>query len=310
MRLVLLLTAAIVSVIAGIMALQWSNKNMGPTTPATTIISNAPDVSATDVIVAREPIPVGTVITEEMLEKQPWPQHLILEGFITGDIKNAAIVGKVSKADIQAREPIIQSKIIDPEAPGFLAASITSGFRAVTVGTDAITGVAGYVFPGDRVDVLFTHSLPEQMSTSSQDQAMAGGATVTEVLASNVRVLAVNVRTSAAAAGLVSSMMSDGAPTALTLEVTEDMAQKIRLAEKTGSLSVALRSILDRSDDKMADPSRLNSLTHVSLGSGGRIGEAPVRVIRGAGKESAGNAAPRAPAGGGLGGLNIGNLLR
>src|SRR5688500_12912019 len=125
MRLLLLLTAAVIAIVAGIAALQWSNKNIGASAPSVpSLASPSVDVSAIDVLVARDVIPVGSVITEDMVDKQPWPEDLLLDGFITGELKDAGVIGKIARAPIQAREPILLGKLADPNEPGFLAAAL------------------------------------------------------------------------------------------------------------------------------------------------------------------------------------------
>ncbi len=291
MRSLLLLAAAIIAVVAGLAALQWSSKNNADV-PAPAPVSTTHDVNASNVLVARQDIPVGTVITEEMLDKQPWPSHLVLEGFITGEPKDSGIIGKIARAPIQAREPIVLNRLASADQPGFLASVLTAGMRAITVATDPVTGVAGYVFPGDRVDIMFVHNPGGQ----------AGNSPVSEVLVSNVRVLAVNVRDQSA--GLASVVTgAAGAPSTVTMEVSEEMAQKIRLAEKVGGLSLSLRSMHDKDKKETFKVSYVNELSSV----GAKGGE--VLVIRGTADAPAPAAAVAPAAGGSLPGL-LGGLLR
>lgn len=300
MRSLLLLTAAVIAVVAGIAALQWSNKNMGATAPAVPVSASAPNlaVSAVDVLVARNTITVGSVITEEMLDRQPWPEHLVLEGFITGDTKDSGVIGKIARATIQAREPIMMNKLADPDEAGFLAAELGAGMRAITLATDAVTGIAGYIFPGDRVDVLFVHNVSGEGAVPA----------VSEVIAPDVRVLAINVREQSTV-GAVASMVtrSGGAPSTITVEVSKEMAQKLRLAEKVGTLSLALRSIRDKGKDGVLPPSHLGSLSNSYAGPSG--GGEPVRIIRGVGEDHASPAPMVSTAGAGLPSI-LGNILR
>ena len=298
MRSLLLLTAAVIAVVTGIAALQWSNKQAGttPSAPAPVASAPGPDVTAVDVLVAREAIPVGSVLTEEMLDKQPWPGQLVLEGFITGNATDAGIVGKIVRSPIQAREPVVMSKLANMDDAGFLAATLGENMRAITLPTDAVTGVAGYVFPGDRVDVLFVHNLADRSKNPS----------VSEVLAQDVRVLAINTREVGASDAAASAASGGGTPSSVTLEVTEEMGQKMRLAEKVGTLSLALRSIRDKANSEKPSPSYVGSLSDAAVT--GDITE-PVRVIRGVNAEK--EAAAAVPGAGGedrLGGL-LGNLL-
>lgn len=302
MRSLLLLTAAVIAVVAGIAALQWSNNHMGATAPSAPVsVSSGPDVNAVDVLVARNSIAVGSVLTEDMLDRQPWPSNLVLEGFITGDAESASVIGKIARAGIQAREPVVMSKLADANEPGFLAATLGKGMRAITLATDAVTGIAGYIFPGDRVDVLFVHNLSGESAVPA----------VSEVIAPDVRVLAINVREQGAA-GAISSLVtgSGGAPSTITVEVSEEMAQKLRLAEKVGTLSLSLRALSDKNNRDVPAPSHLGSLSRSHAGSG-NVGGEPVRIIRGVG-EAEDKAAVAAPAAGGAAALPgiFGSILR
>jgi pilus assembly protein CpaB len=283
MRSLLLLMAAVIAVVAGIAVLQWSNKQMTPdvTVAAQSVAAPKPDVSVVDVLVAREAIPVGTVLTQEMLDKQPWPGQLVLEGFITGDTASADVIGKVVRSPIQAREPVVHSKLGGMDEPGFLAAALTPGMRAVTLTADAVSAVAGYIFPGDHVDILFVHNL----------MGKGGSPSVSEVMASDVRVLAVNTREPGAADAIVTG----GTPSNVTVEVDESMAQKLRLAEKAGSLSFTLRSVRSKDDEQAPEPSYVGALSRAGTGN---TGADPVRIIRGANEDkdqAAPNAAPASP---------------
>lgn len=277
MRFVLLFIAAAIAVFAGIAAMQLSTPT--PETPAA-VAAQTPttqNVSTVDVLVAREAIPAGTVITPAMFDKQPWPEHLVLEGFITSNSANANIVGKVTRSAFQAREPLLLSKLAATTDSGFLAASLPTGMRALTIATDAVYGVAGFVFPGDRVDILFTHNIPQELKNAISDGAAPAEKLSSdrpgfaEVLITNVPVLAINLRegtTRDDAGNIASSAASGGssiAPSSLTLQVNDLQAEKIRLAEKVGNLSFALRSIHDRDAPSVVNPADLPSLTRATL---------------------------------------------
>lgn len=295
MRLLLLLLAAVVAVFAGVAALQLSTP---PATPPAVVTAAAPSpgqVTTVDVLVARRAIPVGTVIEPSMFDKQPWPEHLVLEGFIVSGTPNANIVGKVARSAFLAREPLIVSKLASPDESGFLAASLPAGMRAITIATDAVSGVAGFVFPGDHVDIVFTHNIPQDMRGSqgeSSVMAVAEKPGFAEVLATNVPVLAINVREAAvdssnAVPGLdaVNNALMSPVPSSMTLQVSDVQAEKIRLAEKVGTLSIALRSINDRNNNAVSQPADLLSLTQLDVDDAGPQGDS-VKVIRG------GNATP------------------
>lgn len=323
MRFLLLLVAAVVAIFAGVAALQLSNNSApaGPAPAAQTAAANA-NVLTVDVLVARQPIPAGTQLTPAMVDKQPWPENLVLEGFIVSTGPNADITGKVTRSALQAREPLIASKLANSGESGFLASTLPQGMRAITISTDAITGVAGYVFPGDRIDLIFTHNIPEKGKSASAASGPAlsipglgaiggtpaspDGAGYAEILASNIPVLAINIRSGDVAstgasfipsAESIASSVAGGStntPSSMTLQVSDQQAAKIRLAERVGTLSVSLRSLKDRVDTPPPPPTDLSSLTQVSLSPAvqQQIQNEEVKVYRGGM-----NAAPAAPSG-------------
>jgi pilus assembly protein CpaB len=265
MRFVFFLVAAVVAIVVGVVVLRF---NETPPPPPAVVQSEPPKdvgIKTVDVLVAKVDVPVGTVIDSTMVDTQPWPEHLVLDSFISVPADGGAgagVLGKVARSSIQAREPFIRSKLADPNDPGFISASLPSGMRAITLPVDAISGVAGYVFPGDHVDVLFSHS------ASIGEQSGSGRASVSEVVAANVRVLAVGGRESSTPSSDGSGPASSGsAASSVTLEVSDENVQRIRLAEKNGNLSLSLRSIRD-DNSSSPSPTTLVDITKVGGGAG------------------------------------------
>jgi pilus assembly protein CpaB len=253
----------VLAIVAAVLALRFSDSSVSNSTGQQAVAQVT--IKTVNVLVASVDIPVGTTIDNSMLDKQPWPENLVVDGFIlSNDDSGRDVVGKVSRSSIAAHEPFMRSKLANPNDPGFLAASLPVGMRAITVATDAVSGIAGFVFPGDRVDLLFTHTSESILTPSN------GKPSVTEVLGSNIRVLAINVRENDP------SKPSTISPSSATLEVSDALAQQIRLAEKNGTLSFSLRSIHD-DNPNFPEPTGLNDLTRDSE-------EVPIlSVVRGAG---------------------------
>lgn len=181
------------------------------------------------VLVAAKPLPLGTIITADMLVFQPWPKDMVEKAyFLKGETDPAKLVGKVVRHTVMAGQPIAQGALIGPGENGFLAAALGPGMRATTVSLSDTSGVAGFVFPGDRVDVILTQEV------TGDGPALR----TSETIVRNLRVLAVDQR------------MDDTSTEAkigrtATLEVTPKLAEKIAVAETIGSLSLSLRSIAD-----------------------------------------------------------------
>jgi pilus assembly protein CpaB len=191
------------------------------------------------VLVAVKALPIGTIIDPESFRYQPWPKDLVEEAYyLQGKVDPKNLSGSVVRVAVTAGQPLTQGALIKPGDRGFLAAALGPGMRAVTVPVNMQTSVSGFIFPGDRVDLMLT-------------QSVAGGGDgdplkVTETIVKNIRVLATDQRTDA--------LGPDGKPQVLnianvTLEVTPKIAEKIAVAQTLGAMSLSLRSIADNSSE-------------------------------------------------------------
>jgi Flp pilus assembly protein CpaB len=284
MRLFMIFIALVIALAAGI-AFWLVNSQSEPepvvvTTPAE---PSAPVVQEQTILIARQDIPVGKILDANDIDRQVWPQHLVIEDFIP-DGNDGQVVDKVARTAFKKGQPLIASYLANKDDPGFLAAQLPEGMRAITIPVDAISGINGFIFPGDRVDVLVKHDIAldqdfksssDIKSSMSPDDVEPERATtvqrlpressykvpllmnksksderpkmkVTEALVSNVRILAVGTL----------STQYEGAtatPTNVTLEVSELQAQKIRHADE-GSLTLSLRSLEDADSTRHVRP--------------------------------------------------------
>ncbi len=238
--------------------------------------SGASDVETVDVLVAERPIPLGEVIASDMLNPQPWPKHLVVDGFITAGAGSKEVIGMVARGSFQQNEPILKSKLANPSDPGFLAAALPPGKRVATIASDGIAAVAGFIFPGDRVDVLVTHPIPKA-DVEEDDQEK--DEVVTETLLTNVKVLAVDQR---AQGETTEDGKKKELPSSISLEVSLDEAQKLRLAQETGYLSLALRSLEDKDQTEEARITYVKDLSRSdAYANQGNQARKSVLVIRG-----------------------------
>lgn len=308
MRLGPLVIAVVLAVVCGFIALTVVG---GKEEPAPQVVAQQPqvvvkEVETVNVLIASQFVPIGTVISEQHVSSQPWPKNLISPSFMvdTGDM--AQIVGKISRSSFQEGEPFAATKLASADEGSFLAGSLPKGMRAVTINTDETLGVAGFVFPGDKVDVLITHRVPkwDQLRDSADMQD------ITETLLSNVTVMAVdqiaNAQEIAANSQQQQNQQQQGAgtstihiPRTVSLMVDPVSAQKLRLGEKVGQLSLTLRSAEDRETIDMATLLKLQNITQFPLDSvvapekkAGGEAEDGIRVIRGTAAE---NVAPIEP---------------
>src|ERR1043166_7228108 len=116
--------------------------------------------TGTQVLVAVEALPSGQFIQAQQVRWQSWAPEHVTEAFIVKDPKNeqanSDVVGAVVRKGIQAGEPIMHGDVVKPKDRGFLSAVLDPGKRAVAVPITNVTGIAGFVFPGDRVDLILT----------------------------------------------------------------------------------------------------------------------------------------------------------
>jgi pilus assembly protein CpaB len=237
---IMLLVGALV--IAAVTAIMAKNMFAGAGAEQAQAASATPAVPlGPKVLVARKELPVGTIIDAESLTFQPWPKEMMQSAYYTEgqpDSDMSKLLGTVVRYPITAGQPMTRGALVGPKDRGFLAAALGPGMRAITVPVNATTGVAGFVFPGDRVDVMLT-------------QEVAGGGDgpalkVTETVIRNVRVLATDQRTD--------SKGEDGQTLVrtfsnVTMEATPRIAEKIAVAQSLGQLSLVLRSIADNSSE-------------------------------------------------------------
>jgi pilus assembly protein CpaB len=207
------------------------------------------------ILIASRYIAPGTVVDATMLERQEWPERLIVDQFLVDGSPQANVIGMVARSPFQPREPLALSKLAKQGDPSFIAATLPNGQRMVTIATDGINGVAGFIYPGDRVDVLLTHQVEIPNTDPRQRNAQPKQEQISEPLLVNVPVIAVDQRATS------DTGEKTGLPSSVSLQVTPDDAQKLRLAEKRGSLSLALRSLKDK-DEAINAPTTRYDITH------------------------------------------------
>lgn len=204
----------------------------GASAPQT--VAAEPEVTGPRVLVANRALPVGTIITPDAFNFQPWPEELVEKAyFLEETTDGASLLGTVVRNDITAGQPVTQGSLVKPGDRGFLAAALGPGMRAVTVPVSERTGVAGFVFPGDRIDLVLTQSVK-----GGDGPALKASETIIR----NLRVLATGQR--------VDSQNAEGNQVVIkfntvTVEVTPKIAEKIAVAQTIGVLSLSLRSIAD-----------------------------------------------------------------
>jgi len=183
------------------------------------------EVNSVPVVVATQDLPVGTMLTADHIKVTQWPASSPVSG---GFEDAAGVSDRGLIAPIIMNEPITEVKLAPREAGGGLPPSIPLGMRAISIKVNEVVGVAGFVVPGTRVDVLAT-------------VGRVSGSTMSKAVVSNVQVLTAGTRYD-----LEDSRSGEPLPsTVVTLMVTPEEAERIALASIEGQLVLTLRNPLD-----------------------------------------------------------------
>ena len=230
-KLMLMLGALVFAIVCAFMARSMFSGSSAPQAAAAPAVPTGPEV-----LVATRSLPTGTIVGPDAYRYQPWPKDLIDNAYyLKSDQPPQNLTGTVVRYPITAGQPITQGALIKSSDRGFLAAALTPGMRAITISVSAQSGVAGFVFPGDRVDLLLTEVVP------------GGGdgppLKATETIVRNMRVLATDQKTDKTTDDKGKTIVT--AFSNVTLEVTPKLSEKIAVAQTIGALSLSLRSIAD-----------------------------------------------------------------
>ena len=236
-KVILLVGALIVAAITAFMARSLVAGSPAPQAVA----AAAPQVTGPEVLVATKALPVGTILDATSLRYQPWPKELVENVYFIKKpgFDPKTLAGTVVRNAITAGQPITNGSLVKPGDRGFLAAALGPGMRAVTVPVQTQTSVAGFVFPGDRIDLILTQTVPGGGDGPPLKAA--------ETIMRNLRVLATDQRTD-------NGVGEDGKSVVrtfsnVTIEATPKIAEQIAVAQTLGSLSLSLRSIADNSSE-------------------------------------------------------------
>ncbi len=233
-KVALLVGALVIAVVTAVMAKNMFSGAGADKANAAPVVPLGPKV-----LVARKALPVGTIIDAESLAYQAWPKELVQNAYFTEgapDSDMTKLLGTVVRNPLTAGQPLTRGSVVGPNDRGFLAAALGPGMRAVTVPVSATTSVAGFIFPGDRVDMVLT----QDVAGGGEGPALK----VSETIVRNLRVLATDQR--------IDSKNEEGKTevkrfSTVTFEATPRIAEKIAVAQSMGQLSLSLRSIADNS---------------------------------------------------------------
>ena len=221
------------------------------------VIENTVRIPTVKVLVAKEGIPVGARLNNEVVEWANWPEDALLEGYFNQDAQPDAmkeVSGIIVRLPIFKGEPIRSEKIV-ASSTRIMSSLLPAGKRAVATEISVATGAGGFILPNDRVDVIMVR------------RADQGGGYLTENILENIRILAIDQRIEEDAEGNRTAV-----GTTATLELTPEQSQIIAVGQQMADrITLALRSVAD------VDTEDTGGATHlVNTGSGGN----EIQVIR------------------------------
>ncbi|MFN9790952.1 MAG: Flp pilus assembly protein CpaB [Holosporales bacterium] len=220
------------------------------------------------VLIAQRTLGVGSMLREGDVVFQPFPISAVRNEYITQSNTPdlSKIYGSVIRSEIAAAEAVLSQKLVKPGERGFLAAILRPGMKAASINLNNDATLA-FVFPGDRVDILLTQTLP-QTTRQEPDAPPQAPKSITETIIKNVKVVGVGQSLS-----LATDPTKPGQPAntgrSVTLELTPKLAEVTVLAGELGKLSIVLnpmRTKFDGSDPTEAEKQLENSYPYLVSG--------------------------------------------
>ena len=219
---IVLFLAVVMGGIAAFMARHWLQSHA---------ITSAVGQGVNTIVVAAQPLGFGAALSAENIAEIPWAATAVPDGAFVSKEELLKDGRRIVLSPFDRNEPLLRSKITGPGQRGSLSALLEEGKRAVTVRVDDVRGVAGFILPGDFVDVVLIGEDP-----ASQRENYS------EILLHHVKVLAIDQLAS-------ERQQQPTVAKAVTVEVTPEQAQKILLANNVGKLSLILRQPGDLNTD-------------------------------------------------------------
>jgi pilus assembly protein CpaB len=200
--------------------------------PAAATAAEAPPPTTKTVLTAAHPVRAGALLRPEDLGSKAVPvtDPAAEDGNPDNADARRSLVGAMVRRSLSDGDIVRNADVMRPGDHGFLAAVLEPGMRAVTIAVDNTTGLAGLIWPGDQVDLILTQTI-------AQANLPIGHQVAAETVLSNTRVIAVDQQLMQ---GAVTS--ADSQAKTVTLEVTEDQAERVSVATRLGRLSLSVRS--------------------------------------------------------------------
>jgi pilus assembly protein CpaB len=179
-------------------------------------------VATENVVVASQDLPVGAVINDTQVKTVGWPKASMPQGSFAA---TGQVVGRIVLDRVATGEPVTAAKLVPAGGQtGILTYKIPEGHRAITVAVDQVSGVAGFITPGNKVDVVLSVAPP------------GGGQLLSKIVLQDVPILAIGQ--------IIAQEKKDEKPQVVptvTMDVTPEDAEKLAVASSQGRLQLVLR---------------------------------------------------------------------
>lgn len=237
-----------------------SNAEALPVQTASMAAPQQPVIETKKIVVAKEALRYGAELTAEMLTEIDWPSNALPEGAFESIADLTASGRRLVLSPVEPNEPILVAKLSGADGRATLSNRLAPGMRAVTIRVDDISGVAGFVTPGDRVDVVMTRqrTATPQVSGEGQSTSTQNGEFASEVILEDIKVLTADQNAD-------ERSTTPGVVRAVTVEVSSQQAQKVALAQQAGTLYLLLRAA---GDQAVATPSDVDTIKTTSTNDG------------------------------------------
>ena len=267
MRLIIVIVALVVALLIAFAMSDVFKKEEASKEYSPAAVAQPVKVEDVEIYVASENIGIGEVVEEKDFEAKNWPKSLLPPSPIYATEGKKALVGLVAAAPIVKDEPLLKTKFRNPNDPSFISGQLGEGMRAISISMNLTSSVTGFVAPGDLVDIIYTFEIAKDAVDTGDVVPVEGKdverISVSETILTAVKVLAVDSRVSAQRVEGKDGQPATIIPASVTVQVNQKDAQKLRLAEKTGALTLVLRSLEDKDNFNMPRPIAEQDLTRI-----------------------------------------------
>ena len=205
--------------------------------------AKAPEAVTVGYFVAAHPLPRGTLVRDEDFTVRSVPSGNVPAGAIldTPDAKTG-LRGSLVRNFLDTGSLVSSEDILRPRERGFLASVLAPDTRAISINVDAASGVSGLIWPGDYVDVVLT----EEPTTSSEQKITQQHGALSETVAQNVRVVAIDQEI--VQGGAANNSTAGKVARTVSLQLAPEQVKKVTVAGQRGKLTLAVRSAVGRQD--------------------------------------------------------------